>query len=291
MLSKYISSWISAFPRVEFVNLFEITIIAWIVYGILVWIKNTRAWVILRGLVFILGFTVVAAVFNFNTILWILGKIANTAMLVCALIFQPELRKALEQLGSGKLLKRIMPTQESSIDGLGRDEVEELITASFSLSKDFTGALIVIEQAELLGEYIKTGISIDGKLTSQLLINIFEHNTPLHDGAVIIRKNRIKSATCYLPLSQNTHISKNLGTRHRAAVGISEVTDSLTIVVSEETGTISVASRGALRKIENPQELRFILSALINEPVQTGWFSLWKGRKQNERKDNEEFSS
>ena len=284
-MSSLISSWVSSLPRIEIGNVIEILIISFIVYEILLWIMNSRAWVILRGLIAILGFTVLAMIFNFSTIMWILTKIANIAFVAFIIIFQPELRRALEQLGSGNILRKILPYQET--DNLNIDSIEDLMKASFALSSTSTGALIVIEGSEILNDYIRTGIEINGKISSQLLINIFEHNTPLHDGAVIVRGNKIVSATCYLPLSENSHISKALGTRHRAAIGISEVTDSLTIVVSEETGNVSVASRGALKKIKSREELREILSKLAQEPISTNWFSLWKGKGKNEKKINE----
>ena len=284
-MSSLISSWVSSLPRIEIGNVIEILIISFIVYEILLWIMNSRAWVILRGLIAILGFTVLAMIFNFSTIMWILTKIANIAFVAFIIIFQPELRRALEQLGSGNILRKILPYQET--DNLNIDSIEDLIKASFALSSTSTGALIVIEGSEILNDYIRTGIEINGKISSQLLINIFEHNTPLHDGAVIVRGNKIVSATCYLPLSENSHISKALGTRHRAAIGISEVTDSLTRVVSEETGNVSVASRGALKKIKSREELREILSKLAQEPISTNWFSLWKGKGKNEKKINE----
>ena len=272
-MSSLISSWVSSLPRIEIGNVIEILIISFIVYEILLWIMNSRAWVILRGLIAILGFTVLAMIFNFSTIMWILTKIANIAFVAFIIIFQPELRRALEQLGSGNILRKILPYQET--DNLNIDSIEDLIKASFALSSTSTGALIVIEGSEILNDYIRTGIEINGKISSQLLINIFEHNTPLHDGAVIVRGNKIVSA------------SKALGTRHRAAIGISEVTDSLTIVVSEETGNVSVASRGALKKIKSREELREILSKLAQEPISTNWFSLWKGKGKNEKKINE----
>ncbi len=276
-----------SFPRIDIINIIEIAIIAFIVYEILLWIKNTRAWVLLRGIISILGFTIIAVVFQFNTIIWLMTKIANIAFVAFIIIFQPELRKALEQLGQGNILSAIMPTQEKSSSKLDQKTIDEILKASMSLSNTKTGGLIVIERLESLAEYIKTGIEVDAVVSSQLLINIFEHNTPLHDGAVILHGNRVVAATCYLPLSDNMHISKELGTRHRAAIGVSEVTDSLTIVISEETGNISVASRGALRKINNRKELEVILAALSDDAGQTGWFSLWKGRNRDEREVDE----
>lgn len=283
-MPKTISSL--SIPRIDITNIIEIAIIAFIVYGILVWIKNTRAWVLLRGIISILGFTIIAVVFHFNTIIWLMTKIANIAFVAFIIIFQPELRKALEQLGRGNILNAIMPSQDKSSAKLDQKTIDEIMKASYILSGTKTGGLIVIERFESLAEYVKTGIEVDAVVSSQLLINIFEHNTPLHDGAIILHGNRVIAATCYLPLSENMHISKDLGTRHRAAIGVSEVTDSLTIVISEETGNISVASRGALRKINDSTELEVILTALTDEPGQTGWFSLWKGRNRDEREND-----
>ena len=148
-----------------------------------------------------------------------------------------------------------------------------------------TGALIVIEHDMMLEEYIRTGIEVDGIVTSQLLINIFEHNTPLHDGAVVVRENRVVAANCYLPLSDNVNLSKELGTRHRAGVGISEVTDSFTIIVSEETGAVSVATGGEILRNIDKESLRNKLEFLRKKSVEVKSFRLWRGRLKNERKD------
>lgn len=161
--------------------------------------------------------------------------------------------------------------------------MQELIKACFEMGRVRTGALIVIEQNQSLGEYERTGIEVDGLLSSQLLINIFEHNTPLHDGAIIVRKDRIVSATCYLPLSDNMGLSKELGTRHRAGVGISEVTDSLTIIVSEETGHVSVAYEGQLSRNLDSEELKEKLLLIQNKPLEEKKKRLWKGRSKNEK--------
>ena len=166
--------------------------------------------------------------------------------------------------------------------------INELVRATFEMAKVKTGALMVIERETSLKEIERTGIEINGLVTSQLLINIFEHNTPLHDGAVVIRGNRVAAATCYLPLSDNMTISKDLGTRHRAAVGVSESTDSLTIVVSEETGRVSVAEEGSLTRVQNADGLREILSVLKKEEEAPGnRFKLWKGRRRNGKKTDE----
>ena len=183
-----------------------------------------------------------------NTILWIVSRLAGALITAIVVIFQPELRKVIEQLGQKKIMASIIPFDAGKEvkERFTDKTVNELIKACYDMAEVKTGALIVIEQEIRLDEYVRTGINVDAILTSQLLINIFEHNTPLHDGAIIVRGDRIVSATCYLPLSDNMELSKELGTRHRAAVGISEVSDSMTIVVSEETGAVSLAVEGTL---------------------------------------------
>lgn len=281
-----IYSWISFVPKITFKNLIEIAIIALVVYEMLIWIKNTRAWTLLKGIVFIFAFFLGAAVLELDTILWLLEKISYIAVTALIVIFQPELRKALEQLGSQNVFTSLFSVDDpKKNEGFTEKTINELVRACFEMGKVKTGALMVIERGTPLGEIERTGIEVDGIVTSQLLINIFEHNTPLHDGAVVIRGNRVAAATCYLPLSDNMAISKDLGTRHRAAVGVSETTDSVTLVVSEETGRVSVAVSGQLRRISDGDELKTLLSVLIKrEPVTAGRFRIWKGRRKNERK-------
>lgn len=284
-LFSSVYSWLTFLPKITKTNLIEIVIIAFLVYEILLWINNTRAWTLLKGILVILAFAVFAAIFNLDTILWILEKTATIAVTALIIIFQPELRKALEQLGSKNILTDILSFEDNKRQSKFTDRtLNELIKAVFEMAKVKTGALIVIERNESLKEIERTGIDVDGLLSSQLLINIFEHNTPLHDGAVIIRGNRVIAATCYLPLSDNMHISKELGTRHRAALGVSESTDSITIVVSEETGRISVAQEGVLSKITDADTLKATLSILYEDEVSTNRFKIWKGRRKNERK-------
>ena len=267
-------------------NVFEIIILAVLIYEFIAWVKTTRAFTLLKGIIVLLIFWLLAYIFNFTTILWLGGKIINFAIIALVVIFQPELRKALEQLGQKRFFSKILPFAEKKDKGerFSDKTVNELVKTCFELSKTKTGALIVVEQEILLTEYEKTGIPIDALISSQLLINIFEHNTPLHDGAIIIRGNRVTSATCYLPLSDNLSISKDLGTRHRAALGISESTDSLTVVVSEETGRVSLAEGGTLRRINSPEELKLAIAAKPEEETVSGPFKLLKGWHKNERK-------
>ncbi len=245
-------------PKIQFIDVLEILLIAILLYAFMNWIKSTRAYSLLKGILVIFAFIMIATLFQMTTILWIIKNLASIAAMALVIIFQPELRRALEKLGQQQFLSQFLPHD------LGRDPeywfsdttVTEIVRASTEMSSARTGALIVIEQSVLLEEYIQTGIAVDAVVSSQLLQNIFEHGTPLHDGAVIIRGDRIVSATSYLPLSDSESISKRFGTRHRAGVGISEVSDSFTIIVSEETGRISYAYRGALVTGVSISELR-----------------------------------
>ena len=248
----------------------EIIIISILVYHVLLWARNTKAWEFLKSILFILFMLLVAAVFNMTTILWITEKLFSVAIIAIVVVIQPELRRALEHLGKRNFLSSIFSFESNkSEDGLFSDKtINEIVKASFEMGKVKTGALIVVEQNHSLLEYERTGIEVDAVVTNQLLINIFEHNTPLHDGAVIIRGNRIVSATCYLPLSDNMALSKELGTRHRAGVGISEVTDSLTVIVSEETGRVSIAYEGKLYSNANQDLLREKLEKIQNKTPQ-----------------------
>ena len=279
-------SWLSFLPQITKTNVLEIAIIAFLIYEIMLWIKNTRAWTLLKGLVVILAFAVIAWLLKLYTILWILPNTALIATTALLIIFQPELRKALEQLGSRNLITGLLPFESSkpSDSAFTGKTINELVRASMEMAKVKTGALMVIEREVPLTDIERTGIEIDAVISSQLLINIFEHNTPLHDGAVILRGNRVAAATYYLPLSDNTSISKDLGTRHRAAVGISEVTDSLTIVVSEETGRISLAENGQITRIADAESLSRALAADTEPEKQGNLFRIWKGRLKDERK-------
>lgn len=252
-IKEMLSAGLSFLPPMDLSGVMEIFILAYLIYEILLWIKNTRAWLLLRGISLILFFTLLASIFRFDAILWILGRVATIAVTALIIIFQPELRSALEQLGERNLLFNFFKREaEEASDA----SIEAIVRASFEMSKVKTGALMVVKRRESLSEYEKNGIALDAILTSQLLINIFEHNTPLHDGAIIIKGNRISHATCYLPLTKSTSISKSLGTRHRAAIGLSEVSDALIVVVSEETGNISVAHNRKLERFFDESQLR-----------------------------------
>ncbi len=278
-------SWFSFIPRITFTNLVEILILTVLIYEVLLWVQNTRTGVLLKGGLVILAFYLLATLFHLTTIIWIANNLGQILLIAVIVIFQPELRKALEQLGSKNIFMDFFSTEDKRIqEGYSDKTVNEIVRAAYEMGKVKTGALIVIERETPLQEIERTGIMVDGIVTSQLLINIFEHNTPLHDGAVVVRGNRVTAATCYLPLSDNLSISKDLGTRHRAALGISESTDSLTVVVSEETGRVTLAEHGSLRRITDPVELKKALAVESKEDAAGGRFRLWKGRHKNERK-------
>ena len=253
-------------PSVRPTDILEILIIAFLVYHVLLWAKNSRLWSMLKGVIVIIAFILFAEFFQMNTILWIVGNFFNVIIIVVVIILQPELRRALEELGRKNFFSNAFFFGDMKFQERFSDKtLNEIVRACVEMSKVRTGALIVIQQDFSLAEFERTGIAVDGIVTSQLLINIFEHNTPLHDGAVIIRGDRVVSATCYLPLSDNMGIGKELGTRHRAGIGVSEVTDSLTIIVSEETGKISVAYEGELDKSVDSDRLRDRLKILQNK--------------------------
>lgn len=269
---------------VGIIDIIEIILLSFLVYTILVWIKNTRAWTLLKGIIFLGFFVALIYLFHMDTLIFIINKGLNIAIIAAIIIFQPELRKALEILGEKMFLVNIFGSgNEKDVEQRCSDKtVNELVRATVEMAKVKTGALIVLEQNETLEEYERTGIDLDALVSSQLLINIFEHNTPLHDGAVIVRGDRITSATCYLPLSDNMQISKDLGTRHRAALGMSEVSDALIIVVSEETGQVSLAMGGQLVRGITPEYLSTRLSQIQYRASEAKRFAMRKGRQRHE---------
>ena len=279
---EQIATYVSRMSGIRWTDIVEIIILSFLIYHILVWIKNTKAWSLLKGILVIAVFILFAAYFEMNTILWIVNNLFSVAVTAVVVILQPELRRAVEELGRKNIISSIIPITVGRGPEGGRfsdKTINEIVKACVEMGRARTGALIVMEKDESLTDYERTGIEIDGVVTSQLLINIFEHNTPLHDGAVIVRGNRVTSATCYLPLSDNMRLSKELGTRHRAGVGISEVTDSLTIIVSEETGKISVAYGGDLERNVDSERLRARLGDLQNKSEEDSRKRImWKGR-------------
>ena len=291
-ISQFLDNYILkiSLPHIGIIDIIEILIISVFIYQFMIWIKQTRAYALLKGIMVILCFVVIIYLFKMNTLIWIVNNVATVMVTALVIIFQPELRKILEQLGQKNVIASVIPFDRGKeVQARFTDKtVNEIIKACFDMGEACTGALIVIEQEVVLSEYERTGILLDSLITSQLLINIFEHNTPLHDGAIIVRGNRIVAATCYLPLSDNMELSKQLGTRHRAGVGISEVSDSLTIIVSEETGEVSTALNGKLRRNISEEQLREQLIQVQNKKVvnNSKLISLWKGRGKYEKKSD-----
>jgi len=273
------------FPKITITDIVEMIILAFLIYNVMNWFRKTRAWTLVKGLMVLGLFTIVAIVFKFNTILWIIRNTISVGIIAVIILFQPELRRALEELGRRNIVPDVFSNDKlEKGEKLNDNTIAELVAAAIDMSKSKTGALIVLENAVALGEYESTGINVDATVSRQLLVNIFEHNTPLHDGAVIIRNNRIVAATCYLPLTDRNDLNKDLGTRHRAAVGISEVSDSMTLIVSEESGAISIAHSGILYRNLDSEGLKKQLSRLQNKTAEPKRFRR-KGGKKNEKQD------
>ena len=246
----------SAMKNTEIMSaIIEILIIAFVIYKILVWLKNTRAWGLLRGVVILAIGVSIAILCQLSVIVYILQKLTYPALFAIIIIFQDDIRTGLEHLGRQRVFSKLLPNINKFTKKVSEDSLQEIVEAAFAMGKVKTGALIVIEQNVTLESYERTGIAINGEVSRQLLINIFEKNTPLHDGAVLIVGDKVKAATCYLPLSHNNTISKDLGTRHRAGLGISEVSDAVTIVVSEETGNVSLCTSGSIKVMKDEKEM------------------------------------
>ena len=275
-------------PTIQIKDIIEILIIAFVNYQLIKWVRGTRAWVLFKGVFVILVIAAIAIIFELNTIIWILSNTINVGIIAFLIIFQPELRRALESLGRRNFITELILSEDHDRSlHMNHESAEEIVAAVEEMSKTKTGALIVVEKDVKLYDYETSGIIIDAVVTSQLIINIFEHNTPLHDGAMIVRDDRIVAATCYLPLSDNMSLSKELGTRHRAAVGISEVADCMVVVVSEETGFISLATGGNIIRNVNKEYLMNKLGGDNSKKVGFRPLQLWKGRRQNDRKNQE----
>ena len=251
-------------PDITWIDVLEVIILAFFIYRLLAWCKNSRAWTLLKGVLVIVVFFVIAALLQMSTILWLGEKLLSVALVAVVVLFQPELRKALDGLGSRSLSNvfRNMGLGKTGEKRFSDRTLNDMVKACYEMGAVKTGALIVIENKVNLSEYERTGIKLDSLLSRQLLINIFEKNTPLHDGAVVVRGDRIVAATCYLPISDSRAISKDLGTRHRAALGVSEATDATTIIVSEETGKVSVCNEGRLIHDISDEDLTNLLRTI-----------------------------
>ncbi len=261
------------FTHFRIIDIIDITIIAFVLYKIIMLIKGTRAVQLLKGLVILLSATVISGWLGLNTTNWLLTQVMTVGLVALPIIFYPELRRALEQIGRGRFFKSTRFLAPKEFD----QAISDLVRGIVTLAKSKTGALVVIERETGLNEHIESGVLMDSIISSQLIINIFTVKTPLHDGAAIIRGNRIVAATCYLPLSENSDISKDLGTRHRAALGISEQSDAVVIIVSEETGVISIAKNGKLTRYLDEKTLKEMLSLELKNTEEEG-INLWPWR-------------
>lgn len=275
-----INAIISGFQDIRFQDVLDIVIITVLVYKIIEWSMNTRAYQLLKGLGVLLLILLLSTLFNLYTINYLLNTLLVSGIVVMAVIFQPELRRGLAHIGRFKF--NFSAKDKSEDSGI----VREIVNALIELSKRKVGALIVIERETKLDEYLPTGTLVDAKITSALIQNIFEPNTPLHDGAVIVRDGRIHYAACVLPLFDDANISRELGTRHRAAMGVSQASDSLTLVVSEETGVISYAENGKLVRYVDRIALTELLESIFSAPQEEKPFAFLTKRlnKDDENK-------
>lgn len=264
-------------PTISFVNIIDMLVVAFLIYKLFLWIKGTRAVQLLKGLVVLLIATTVSNWLGLYTFNWILKSIQGMLIVAIPVVFQPELRRTLERLGRGKFFSG----QLSFFGEVDTDRViNEIIRGVLVMAKNKIGALIVIERETGISDYVETGIGLESLVSGELLHNIFIPNSPLHDGAVIIRNDRVASAGCFLPLTERPNLSKELGTRHRAAIGISDVSDAVALIVSEETGTISVAHDGQLTRYLDERALREILMEMLHQkPVNQSLFGIG-GRNQ-----------
>lgn len=255
-------------------DIIDILLVTYVVYKLIMIIRGTKAVQLVKGILVIVAVWFLSSFFGLRTLEWITNKAITYGLFAIIIIFQPELRRALEQLGRGRFFSR-----GGLVEQQHKDAIDAIVKASSYMAKRRIGALMSIERETGLNDYIETGIILNAHLTSQLLINVFIPNTPLHDGAVIIRGSEVVAAACYLPLSESPFISKELGTRHRAAMGVSEVTDSITVVVSEETGAISVTKNGELFRDISEERLRELLQSELLTDTNSSSLWNWRGKR------------
>ena len=264
---------------IELSDIFDILIVSYLIYKVVVFFKNTRAFQLLKGIILLLLTTQLSELLKLNTLGFILRNTMQVGLLALVILFQPEIRRALSKVGSKRF--KFLNFEEN----IEQDEIQYAVAqikeACIALTALRYGALIVIERDIKIGDIIRTGTTLNSQLSSELLINIFVPNTPLHDGAVVIGENKIKAAACFLPLSQNEGLSKELGTRHRAGVGITESTDSVVIIVSEETGKISVAIEGTLTRNLSEKTLETVLTKAFTKELgqKAKRNSVWRFKK------------
>ena len=272
-INSFLDGIFSNIFRMTINDIVDIAIVAYIFYKIFMFIKDTRAEQVFKGIILLLLATSLSEAFKLHTLNWILIRTLDLGFIAAIIIFQPELRAGLEHIGRTNF--NIFLKSNNVSDENLNTTIEEIVEALYSLSRQKIGALIIMERQTKIGEIINTGTIVDGEVSRQLLINIFIPNTPLHDGAVVIRESKIKAAACFLPLTESKDLSKDLGTRHRAAIGVSEVSDCISLIVSEETGDVSIAKSGKLYRNVSRERMTNILKN--NLRVITDEKSFFKG--------------
>lgn len=266
-INSFINSFFETISRMSINDVIDILIVAYIFYKIFMFIKDTRAAQVLKGIILLLVVTQLSDTFRLHTLYWILVNALQIGLLAACIIFQPELRAGLEHIGRAKFKFFGKNTYNNSQKMMNRT-IEEIVESLYSLSRQKIGALIIMERQTKLGDIINTGTILDAEVSRQLLINVFIPNTPLHDGAVVIRDSKVKAAACFLPLTQSKDLSKDLGTRHRAGVGVSEVSDCITLIVSEETGDVSIAKAGKLYRNISKERMTNILRSNLKVDIE-----------------------
>ncbi|MCC0634326.1 MULTISPECIES: diadenylate cyclase CdaA [Clostridioides] len=269
-INSFLNEFFNIILRMSIYDLIDISIVAYIFYKIFMFIKDTRAEQVFKGIIFLLLATQLSNTFKLHTVYWISLKALDYGVIAALIIFQPEFRAGLEHIGRAKfnLFGKNVNTSEETLNRT----IEEIVEALYSLSRQKIGALIIMERETRISDIINTGTIIDAEISRQLLINIFIPNTPLHDGAVVIRDSKVKAAACFLPLTESKDLSKDLGTRHRAGIGVSEVSDCITLIVSEETGGVSIAKAGKLYRDISRERMMNILRSNLKTNTETRSF-------------------
>lgn len=283
---EFFKDFTSMLPTIKFMDIIDILLVAFVIYTIIIMIQTTGAARIAKSIIIILALSLLTQILNMYLMNYLLDRILEIGLIALVVMFQPELRRMLEKLGSKSLREILnMKEEQREIDRV----IAQTVSACETMSKDRTGALIVFERSDSTIDYQKTGTVLDAQVSSELLRNIFFTKAALHDGAVIIRNERIAAAGCVLPLTQNRNISSDLGTRHRAGIGMSEASDALVVIVSEETGTISVATGGMLKRHLAPQTLEKLLLNELAPKTETKTYNPLKLllRKRNQKEKDE----
>ena len=281
-MGDFFSMFFDNLKTIRFMDIVDISIVAFVLYKGIKWARETRAFQLIKGIIILVAIMYISGVLRLNTVNFILENTLQIGLIAILIVFQPELRRALEKVGT-TTINRIIKINDDDVE---ENDIGEVCSAVSKLASTKTGALILIERNTKLGDIIATGTPINSTISHALLVNLFVPNTPLHDGAVVIGDNRIKAAACFLPLTQNNSFSKELGTRHRAAIGVSEVTDCIAVVVSEETGTISMAIDGDIKRDFTPAMLKREINEILESDKPTDKKERkfpWGGGKKNEK--------